>query len=276
MNKKLIAAAVASAVAAPGIMSVAMADVSVYGLVVPRITVQDGNITMSDGGSRFGFKSSKDMGNGNSVAGNIEAAFDVSQGKTASGNTSRLGNLKFSGDWGSATIGSQWSVMTDTEWNTCVLSGASCGGLLGYQSRVADALIIRGPAIGPLGLALQAEADGSDLAAWAISSGLDLGSIAISASYRDDDSDPVTQVSASTTVAGIALAASWSSLDSGADGTGVYANVSGLKLQYHETGGTTQIGANYNVDLGGATMRLITYNNEGSETAVAVQWIYSM
>jgi predicted porin len=273
MNKKLLTIAVASAVAAPGVVA---ADVSVYGSVMPRITVSDSNVTMSDGGSRFGFKSSTDMGNGNTVSGNIEAAFDVSDGKTASAATSRVGNIKFSGDWGSATIGSQWSVLTDTEWNTCVLSGASCGGLLGYQGRVADAVIIRGPAIGPLGLALQAEADGSDLAAWAISTGIDLGTIGMSVSYRDDDSDAVTQVSASTTVAGIGVAASWSSLDSGADGTGLYANVSGLKLQYHETGGTTQIGANYNVDMGGATMRLITYNNEGDETAVAVQWIYGL
>jgi len=274
MNKKLLAIAVASAVAAPGVVA---ADLSVYGAVKPRITIQDSNITMSDGGSRFGFKSSTDMGNGNSVAGVIEVAFDVSQGKAASGNTSRLGNIKFSGDWGSATIGSQWSVMTDTEWNTCVLSGASCAGLVGYQGRVADAVVIRGPAIGPLGLALQLEADGSDLGAWAVSTGIDLGSIGVSASYRDDDSDATTQVSASTSVAGISLAASYASLNSGADGNSIYAKLPfGLKLSYTETGGNANLGANYDVPLGGATMRLIARDDEGSDTSIGVQWMYGL
>jgi len=274
MNKKLLAIAVASAVAAPGVVA---ADLSVYGAVKPRITVNDSNITMSDGGSRYGFKSSTDMGNGNTVSGVIEVGFDVSQGKNASGNTGRLGNIKFSGDWGSATIGSQWGVMTDTEWNTCVLSGVSCAGLLGYQGRVADAIVVRGPAIGPLGLALQLEADGSDLAAWAVSTGIDLGSISLSASYRDDDSDAATQVSASTSVAGISLAASYSSLNSGASGNSIYAKMPfGLKLAYTETGGAHNLGVNYDVPLGGATMRLIAADNEGSTTSMGVQWMYGL
>ena len=273
MNKKLLAAAVASTFAVPGVVA---ADLTVYGAVKPRITVTDSNITMSDGGSRFGFKSSKDMGNGNTVAGVIEAAFDVSEGTTKSAKTNRLGNIKFSGDWGSATIGSQWGVMTDVEWKTCVLSGVSCAGLVGYQGRVADSLVIRGPSIGPLAIALQAEADGSDLAGWAISTGLDLGTISVTVAYRDDDSDTTTQVAATTNVAGVSLAASYASLGSGADGSMVYANVSGIKLQYSDQGGTTNVGANYNVDLGGVTMRLGVYKTEPAETAVFVQWMYSL
>ena len=273
MNKKLLAAAVASTFAVPGVVA---ADLTVYGAVKPRISVTDSNITMSDGGSRFGFKSSKDMGNGNTVAGVIEAAFDVSQGKVASGNTSRLGNIKFSGDWGSATIGSQWSVMTDVEWKTCVLSGVSCAGLVGYQGRVADSIVIRGPSIGPLALALQAEADGSDLAAWAISTGIDLGTISVTVAYRDDDSDTTTQVAATTSIAGVTLAASYASLGSGANGNSIYAKVSGIKLAYTEKGGITGMGANYDVDLGGATMRLILNDAEGGDTTIGVQWMYSL
>ena len=90
MNKKLLAAAVASTFAVPGVVA---ADLTVYGAVKPRISVTDSNITMSDGGSRFGFKSSTDMGNGNTVAGVIEAAFDVSEGTTKSAKTNRLGNI---------------------------------------------------------------------------------------------------------------------------------------------------------------------------------------
>ena len=273
MNKKLLAVAVASAVAVPGVVA---ADASFYGSVKPRINVQDSDISMTDGGSRIGWKSSTDLGNGNSVSGKIELGVDASAGSINEGNTSRVTTLSFSGDWGSATVGAQWSVMTGPDWVTCVNSGSSCAGHVGYQGRVADSLVITGPAVGPLALSFQAEADGSDLAAWAIATGLDLGSINIQAAYRDTDTNAATEVAASTTVAGMTLAAGFSSQDDGDDGNSLFANVSGLKLQYDETGGDADLSANYDVDLGGATMRLGVIDNEGSDTAVFVQWMYSL
>ena len=68
MNKKLLAAAVASTFAIPGVVA---AEASFYGALKPRIQVQDSNITFKDGASRIGWKSSKDMGNGNSVSGKV-------------------------------------------------------------------------------------------------------------------------------------------------------------------------------------------------------------
>ena len=109
MNKKLLAAAVASAVAVPGVVA---ADASFYGALKPRINVQDSNLSMSDGASRIGWKSSTDMGNGNTVSGKVELGLDMSDGHINTGNTSRVTTVSFSGDWGSATMGSQWSVMT--------------------------------------------------------------------------------------------------------------------------------------------------------------------
>ena len=53
MNKKLLAVAVASAVAVPGVVA---ADASFYGSLKPRINVQDSNLSMSDGASRIGWK----------------------------------------------------------------------------------------------------------------------------------------------------------------------------------------------------------------------------
>ena len=273
MNKKLLAAAVASAVAVPGVVA---ADASFYGSLKPRIQVQDSNITFKDGASRIGWKSSTDMGNGNSVSGKVELGLDMSDGHINTGNTSRVTTVSFGGDWGSATMGSQWSVMTGPDWVTCVNSGSSCAGHVGYQGRVADSLIISGPAVGPLGISAQFEADGSDLAAWALATGLDLGSINIQAAYRDTDSDEYTEVAASTTVAGMTLAAGFSDSGSGSDGSSIFANISGLKLQYDETGGDADLSANYDVDLGGATMRLGVIDNEGSDTAMFVQWMYSL
>ena len=273
MNKKLLAVAVAGAVAVPGF---AAADVSTYGTMYIRTTVQDSDLAIVDGASRFGFSSSKDMGNGNTVSGKVELGLDMSDGHINTGNTSRVTTVSFGGDWGSATVGSQWSVMTGPDWVTCVNSGSSCAGHVGYQGRVADSLVITGPAVGPLALSLQFEADGSDLAAWAVSSGLDLGSISIDAAYRDTDTNTAHGVGISGNTAGVIWGASFSDQDVGNDGNGLFLEVQGLRFQYDETGGVSDLAFNYNIDLGGATMRLIIADHEGDETMAAVQFNYSL
>ena len=273
MNKKLLAAAVASAVAVPGVVA---ADASFYGALKPRINVQDSNLSMSDGASRIGWKSSKDMGNGNTVSGKVELGLDMSDGHINTGDTSRVTTVSFGGDWGSATVGSQWSVMTGPDWVTCVNSGSSCAGHVGYQGRVADSLIITGPAIGPLALSVQLEADGSDLAGWAVKTGIDLGSMSIDAGHRDTDTNAGSVVGISGTTAGMSWGASFSSQDVGESGNGLYFKIAGLKLQYDELDGDADLGANYDVDLGGSTMRLGVIDNEGDETKAFVQFAYSL
>ena len=270
MNKKLLAAAVASAVAVPGF---AAADVNTYGTLYIRTVVQDSNIDMIDGATRFGFNSSTDMGNGNTVSGEIEIGVDATNGGSAP--WTRDAWIKFAGDWGSAGVGNQWSVMSSS-WGTCILSGASCAGTVAYQGRVADSLIITGPAIGPLALSVQLEADGTDLAGWAVKTGIDLGSLSIDAGYRDTDTNSLSAVGVSSTTAGISWGASYSSQDVGNDGNGIYAKIAGLKLQYDETGGDADLAANYDVDLGGAVMRLGVVDNEGSDTKAFVQFNYSL
>ena len=270
MNKKLLAAAVAATVAAPGVVA---ADVSTYGTLYLRTVVQDSDLSVIDGASRFGFSSSKDMGNGNTVSGKIEIGFDGTN--TGANPYTRITTIGFSGDWGSATIGSQWSVMSSS-FGTCVLSGASCAGVVAYQGRAADSLIITGPAIGPLALSVQLEADGSDLAAWAVKTGIDLGSISIDAGHRDTDTNAASAVGVSGTTAGMSWGASFSSQDVGESGNGIYLKIAGLKLQYDELDGDADLGANYDVDLGGATMRLGVIDNEGDETKAFVQFAYSL
>ena len=90
MNKKLLAAAVASTFAVPGIVSASGDGVTFYGALKPRIQVQDSNLTFKDGASRIGWKSSKDMGNGNTVSGKVELGLDMSDGHINTGNTSRV------------------------------------------------------------------------------------------------------------------------------------------------------------------------------------------
>jgi len=270
MNKKLLAAAVASAVAVPGFVA---ADVNTYGTLYIRTTVQDSDIAMVDGATRFGFNSSKDMGNGNTVSAEIEVGLDATNNGSAL--TTRDTWIKFAGDWGSATVGNQWGVMSGS-LGTNKLSGASGAGNVAYQSRASDSLVITGPAVGPLALSLQFEADGSDLAAWAVSSGLDLGSISIDAAYRDTDTNTAHGVGISGNTAGVIWGASFSDQDVGNDGNGLFLEVQGLRFQYDETGGVSDLAFNYNIDLGGATMRLIIADHEGEETMAAVQFNYSL
>jgi predicted porin len=278
MNKKLIAAAVASAVAAPGIVSVASADVSVYGTVYVRATLHDSKMGLENGSnSRFGFKSSTDMGNGNTVSGKIEVGFDASNGTVSTGKTGRLGNITYSGDWGSLLIGSGWSVMGTAQGHTCPNTGQTCGGSVNYQSRVADAIILK-TTVGGLDLNGQVELDGSDdLAGWALSTGIDVGSMSIGVGHRDYNTGDVTTVGASTTIAGVGLGGSVSSNSANEDGWALTANVSGLVLTIDEDASDDQeVTANYNVDLGGSSMKVGVIDADGASAKVLLQWAYSL
>jgi len=278
MNKKLIAAAVATAVAAPGIVSVASADVSVYGTVYVRATLQDSKMGLENGSnSRFGFKSSTDMGNGNTVSGGIEVGFDASDGQISSGKTGRLGHITYSGDWGSLRIGSAWSVMGTAQGHACPNTGQGCGGSVNYQSRVADAIILK-TTVGGLDLNGQAEFDGgTDLAGWAISTGIDVGSISLGVGHRDGSHGDNTTVGASATIAGVGIGAVVSSNSSNEDGWALSANVSGLSLTLDENASDAQeVTANYNVDLGGSSMKFGVVDADGSSAKVLAQWAYSL
>jgi predicted porin len=277
MNKKLIAAAVASVIAGPAVMSVATADVSIYGAIYPRMNIQDSKMTLSDGGSRFGFKSTTDMGNGNTVSGGIEVGFDATAGTVGTGATSRLGHITYAGDWGSLRIGSAWSVMGTAQGHACPNTGQACGGSVNYQSRVADAVVLK-TTVGGLSLNGQAEFDGgSDLAGWALSTGIDVGSISLGVGHRDGSHGDNTTVGISTTIAGVGLGAVTSSNSSNEDGWALSANVSGLSLTLDENSSDAQeVSANYSVDLGGSSMKLIVVDADGASAKVAVQWSYSL
>jgi len=278
MNKKLIAAAVASAVAAPGIVSVASADVSTYGTVYVRAVLQDSKLSLENGsGSRFGFSSSTDMGNGNTVSGGIEIGFDATDGAPGSGSTNRLGHITYAGDWGSLRLGSAWSVMGTAQGHACPNTGQACGGSVNYQSRVADAIILK-TAVGGLDLNGQIELDGSDdLAGWAISTGIDVGSISIGVGHRDYDTGDVTTVGASATIAGVGLGGVVSSNSANEDGWALSADVSGIVLTIDENASDKQeVTANYNVDLGGSSMKLGVVDADDASAKVLLQWAYSL
>jgi len=275
MNKKLIAVAVAGAIAGPTVMSAAGADVSVYGALYPRIAIQDGDVTFEDGASRFGFKSSKDMGNGNTVAGVIEVGFDVGNGKAASADLSRLANITYSGDWGSALIGSGWSI--DPAKKACVAGGQGCG-QVGYAGRVADMIQVTGD-LGGFSVSAETAFDGTDgVATWGVATSIGFGSLDVGAFYMDDGTDTTTHIGASTTLAGVYVGAEAGDSSNGDDSWGLGVKLpGGVKIGMDNVAGDLQqVTASYDIDLGGSTLRLIVRDNEGADTFAKVQWNYSL
>ena len=109
MNKKLIAVAVASTLAAPAVY----ADITPYGRINNAIDIVDiaggGNkVDISTVSSRFGFKGSGDIGNGMTAIGRYE--FATTTDKEGNGvEDTRLGYVGLSGGFGTVTVGNQWS-----------------------------------------------------------------------------------------------------------------------------------------------------------------------
>lgn len=129
MNKKVISAAVASALAAPAVVNAEEhMTVQTYGRINNAIQYTSRDVSDSVWGlrnvvSRLGFKAKSDLGNGLSAIGryefftytNREGDFDSEGGKGRGGiNDTRLGYVGLSGAWGAVTIGNQWSAYFDT------------------------------------------------------------------------------------------------------------------------------------------------------------------
>lgn len=133
MNKKLIAAAVSSALALPAVASAAESEVSVYGRINNAVQYTDREGADNVWGlrnvvSRIGMRAKSDLGNGLSAIGRYEfftytnregdldnvTALGTPGGKGRGGiNDTRLGYVGLSGAWGAITVGNQWSSFYD-------------------------------------------------------------------------------------------------------------------------------------------------------------------
>ena len=109
MQKKLIAAAVAGALVAPS----AMAEVAVGGSVRTGVEYLGASKqwVIADQFSRLHFRASSDLGNGQSAFVNYEFRINGANGSIVTGDTQRLTIVGLKGDWGSLSLGSQWSAM---------------------------------------------------------------------------------------------------------------------------------------------------------------------
>ena len=101
MQKKLIAVAIAGALAAPA----AIADVAVSGSIRTGVEYTGSEWQVADNYSRLRFKSSSDLGNGQSAYMGYEFRVNSAQGSIVTGNTQRLSYVGIKGDWGSLSLG---------------------------------------------------------------------------------------------------------------------------------------------------------------------------
>lgn len=112
MNKKLIAVAVASTLAAPVVYADGHTGITPYGRINNAIDFNDtddeNNVDISGVASRFGFKGAGDIGNGMTAIGRYE--FSTTTDKEGNGvEDTRLAYVGLSGGFGTITMGNQWS-----------------------------------------------------------------------------------------------------------------------------------------------------------------------
>jgi predicted porin len=108
MQKKLLALAIAGAMAAPLAAQAQGSNVTIYGIMQPSVDFVDNGdesgTSMSDNNSRLGFKGSEDLGNGLKAIFQIESAIDLDdrEGELLARRDTWAG---LSGSFGSTTFG---------------------------------------------------------------------------------------------------------------------------------------------------------------------------
>ena len=269
MQKKLIAAAVAGALATP----VAIADVAVSGSIRTGVEYTGSEWVVADNFSRLRFKASSDLGNGQSAYMGYEFRVNSAQGSLVTGNTQRLSYVGIKGDWGSLSLGSQWSTLFNTV-GTFVDKSNRYGGL-GYwgegggQYRMKDSVALS-TNIGGFSVSADAQmnAGGDDLDRATIGTNISVGGVSIGAAWQDHGNADFTGIGASISQAGVGLSAGYSDVNGAGSGFGINAKVAGITIAYEETDSVADanIWGHYAIGLGGGAKAIIELMNDGTDT----------
>ncbi len=247
MKKSIIAAALATAIAAPA----ANAGVTIYGVMHASIDSRDvetsGWDTANGGGgnwygdgyeqwnvtdraSRIGFKGTEDLGNGMSLVWLAETGYDITDGN-AWGSSTRQSYIGLTGNWGTFAVGRQYTPykvammgsgvenMGDTTADTSSLAGLS------NQGSVSNAIAYVSPNMNGLTGAIAivpGEGSNGDGLADTISVGVMYSNngLYLGGSYQQADgsgSDPTWWgLSASYTMNNLMIAGAYEDLSNGA------------------------------------------------------------
>ena len=265
MQKKLIAVAIAGALAAPA----AIADVAVSGSIRTGVEYTGSEWQVADNYSRLRFKSSSDLGNGQSAYMGYEFRVNSAQGSIVTGNTQRLSYVGIKGDWGSLSLGSQWSTLFNTVGTFIDPSNRYGGtGNTCVQYRMKDSVAFTTQA-GPVWVMADAQmsAGGDDLDRATIGGTFSVGGASLGAAWQDNGSSDCTGVGASMSIGGVSLSGGYTSTQNGNNGFGINAKIAGIWIDYEEAGdGDGAITGNYAVGLGGGAKAIIELHNNGTDT----------
>ena len=269
MQKKLIAAAVAGALATP----VAIADVAVSGSIRTGVEYTGSEWVVADNFSRLRFKASSDLGNGQSAYMGYEFRVNSAQGSIVTGNTQRLSYVGIKGDWGSLSLGSQWSTLFNTV-GTFVDKSNRYGGL-GYwgegggQYRMKDSVALM-TNLGGFSISADAQmnAGGDDLDRATIGTNINIGGVSVGAAWQDNGNSDFTGIGASISLAGVALSGGYSDVSGSGSGYGINAKIAGIMVAYESTDSVADanIWGNYAIGLGGGAKAIIELMNDGTDT----------
>ena len=183
MKKSFIAVGVASLL---GLTSVAQAEVTPYGSIRAGVTnADDGTKKTTDIGkntsSRIGINASSDLGNGQSVGGQVE--FSIAEPGETSLNTRRR-NVWLSGDWGKLTLGKQGGIYRKAaNWD----QASYLGGNVRYGGDVdgAEGIAYESNLAGPFSFNI--EVAGEDgVKQWAATAHYDFGVATLNVGHHDD------------------------------------------------------------------------------------------
>ena len=268
MQKKLIAAAVAGALATP----VAIADVAVSGSIRTGVEYTGSEWVVADNFSRLRFKASSDLGNGQSAYMGYEFRVNSAQGSIVTGNTQRLSYVGIKGDWGSLSLGSQWSTLFNTV-GTFIDKSNRYGGAANtcIQYRMKDSVYLS-TNLGGFSvsgdLQMNKGGNGDDLDRATIGTNINIGGVSIGAAWQDNGDNDCTGIGASLSLAGISLSGGFVDQSNGDNGFGINGSIAGIWLDYEEAGdGDGVITGNYAIGLGGGAKAIIELTNDGTDTA---------
>ena len=213
MQKKLLALAIAGALAAPMAVQAQGSNVQIYGLLQPSIDfVDNGNDTgtsMQNNNSRLGFKGSEDLGNGLKAIFQLESAVDFDD-RSGTGFIRRDSWVGLAGSFGSLVAGTKFSAyksstdfvdpMGDTIGDYNNVFGVAAFDTNGFNDRFRNGLHYTSPKFGGLtisatyGLELDSDGDGlendggdNNDDSWSVAVKYAAGPLTLTAAYEDQN-----------------------------------------------------------------------------------------
>ena len=198
-----------------------------------------------------------------------EFRVNSAQGSIVTGNTQRLSYVGIKGDWGSLSLGSQWSTLFNTVGTFIDPSNRYGGtGNTCVQYRMKDSVAFTTQA-GPVWVMADAQmsAGGDDLDRATIGGTFSVGGASVGAAWQDHGASDCTGVGASMSIGGVSLSGGYTSTQNGNNGFGINAKIAGIWIDYEEAGdGDGAITGNYAVGLGGGAKAIIELHNNGTDT----------